>query len=94
MTKSLQGMMLLGAIVLCCYMLSFYQTTSAAPHAPPPFANSVEQRFETINELREIRELMKEHNALVKEQIALLRSGEVKVVMATADKQAERAAEQ
>lgn len=94
MTKSLQGMLLLGMLVLCCGMLSFYQTTSAAPQAPPPFANAVEQRMETVNELREIRALMKEQNALAKEQIALLRSGEVKVVVVTVEKQAEKTAEQ
>lgn len=94
MSKPPQGMLWIGVILLGCCMLGFYQTTSAAPQAPPPFANAVEQRIETINELREIRALMKEQNALVKEQIALLKSGEVKVVVVAAEKQAEKTAEQ
>ncbi len=86
MRKPVRGMLLVGAVALCCCVLSFYRATDAAPRAEPPFANSVEQRIETINELREIRALMKEQNALVKEQIALLRSGEVKVIVVAPEK--------
>lgn len=86
MPKSVRGMLLVGAIALGCGVLSLYRDTNAAPREPP-FANSVEQRFETITELREIRTLMKEHNELLKEQIALLRSGEVKVVVVAPEKQ-------
>lgn len=69
--------MLLAANVLCYGVLSFYQTTDAAPPrsgGKPPFANAVEQRMETIRELREIKQLLKEQNAL-------LRSGGLKVVV-------------
>ncbi len=40
----------------------------------PPFANAVEQRAETIRLLREIRDLLREQNALLK-------SGKVRVVV-------------
>ncbi len=56
-------------------MLGFHRPSSAAPGAGnEPFANAVEQRAEMIAELREIGVLLKEQNAL-------LRSGEVKVVI-------------
>jgi hypothetical protein len=56
-------------------VLSFYRTTGAAPPKPKqPFANSVEQRMEMIKELREIKVLLKEQNAL-------WRSGTVRVVV-------------
>ena len=48
-------------------MLGFYSTGGAAPQAgQPPFANSVEQRAEMVRELREIKELLKEQNALLR----------------------------
>ena len=56
-------------------MLGLYQTTSAgSPGTPPPFANTTESRLEMIQGLKEIRDLLKEQNAL-------LRSGEVKVIV-------------
>jgi len=70
--------LLIAANVLCYCVLSFYQTTDAA--APrkvgpgPPFANSVEQRAAMIKTLGDIRELLKEQNAL-------LGSGKLKVVV-------------
>ena len=67
--------LLIAANVLFLCVLSFYRTTGAAPpKAKQPFANSVEQRMEMINELREIRGLLKEQNAL-------LLSGKVRVVV-------------
>ena len=49
-------------------VLGFYSSSGAAPQGgQPPFANSVEQRNETIRELREIKELLKEQNALLRE---------------------------
>jgi hypothetical protein len=54
-----------NAAVLC--MLGFYSTGGAAPQAgQPPFANSVEQRAEIAQELREIKELLKEQNNLLR----------------------------
>lgn len=48
-------------------VLGFYSTLGAAPQAgQPPFANPVEQRAEQVRELREIKELLKEQNALLK----------------------------
>ena len=54
-----------NATVLC--MLGLYSTGGAAPQAgQPPFANSVEQRAEIVQELREIKELLKEQNTLLR----------------------------
>ena len=48
-------------------VLGFYGAVGAAPQAgQPPFANPVEQRADMIRELREIKELLKEQNALLK----------------------------
>ena len=55
-------------------VLGFYSTLGAAPPAGQlPFANPVEQRADQLRELREIKELLKEQNEL-------LRSGAVKAV--------------
>ncbi len=78
--------LLVAANVLCYCVLSFYQTTDAAPRPPsrspsrPPFANSVEQRMEMINLLKEIRDQLKQQNAL-------LRSGKLQVVVSPPGKQ-------
>lgn len=67
--------LLIAANVLFCCVLSFYRTSEAAPKAAPaPFANSVQQRMEMIAQLKEIKDLLKEQNAL-------LRSGNLKVVV-------------
>ncbi|MBN2477608.1 MAG: hypothetical protein JXB62_23575 [Pirellulales bacterium] len=74
--------LLIAANVLCYCVLGYYQTTEAMqrkPSAPPPFANSVQQRNEMITLLRDVRGLLKEQNAL-------LRSGEVKVVVVQPEK--------
>jgi hypothetical protein len=48
-------------------VLGFYRTLGAAPQAgQPPFANPVEQRAEMVRELREIKDLLKEQNALLR----------------------------
>jgi hypothetical protein len=48
-------------------VLGFYSTLGAAPQAgQPPFANPVEQRAEQVRELREIKELLKEQNELLR----------------------------
>lgn len=66
------------AIVVCCCVLSFYRASDAAQRTPsppkPPFASAVEQRIETINELKAIRELLKEQNRLIREQNEMFRS--------------------
>jgi len=69
--------MLIVANVVCYCVLSFYQTGVAAPRAGgvPPFANAVEQRIEMINQLKQVNQLLKEQNAL-------LRGGQLKVVVA------------
>jgi hypothetical protein len=68
--------LLLIVNVLGYCVLSFYQTTMAAAPGTVqmPFSNSVEQRLETVEQLKEIKELLKEQNAL-------LRSGDVKVIV-------------
>jgi hypothetical protein len=48
-------------------VLGFYSTLGATPQAgQPPFANPVDQRADQIRELREIKELLKEQNELLK----------------------------
>jgi hypothetical protein len=60
-------MLLVTANVSVLGVLGFYSIGGAAPQSgQPPFANSVEQRAETIAELREIKELLKEQNALLR----------------------------
>ena len=67
--------LLITANVLCYCVLSFYRTTDAAPaKGYPPFANSVEQRGEMVVQLREIKDLLREQNTL-------LRSGNLKVIV-------------
>ena len=65
-------MMLVGANVLAWCVLSYQQTSNAAPGEP--FANAVAQRAEMVAELKEIK-------ALLKEQNALLRTGKIRVVV-------------
>ena len=66
MTRRTVPMLLIAAAVLFCCVLSFYRATeAAAPPAKAPFANSVDQRFQMINELKGIRALLKEQNALL-----------------------------
>jgi hypothetical protein len=55
-------------------VLGFHQTTATANQAgKPPFANAIEQRMEMIAHLKEIKELLREQNAL-------LRSGKLPLV--------------
>jgi hypothetical protein len=55
-----------GNIVLLG-VLGFYQTAATANQAgKPPFANAIEQRMEMIAHLKEIKELLKEQNALLR----------------------------
>jgi len=62
------------ANVIVVGVLGFYSTLGAAPQQGQlPFANPVEQRADQIRELREIKELLKEQNEL-------LRGGAVKGV--------------
>lgn len=57
-------------------VLGFYRASSAqAPQANPPFANSVDQQAEIINQLKEV-------NRHLREQNALLRSGALQVTIA------------
>lgn len=67
--------LLVAGNVLAWCVLGFYQGSHAAPqNGQPPFANAVEQRAESIQELKAI-------NALLAEQLALLKSGKLKVVV-------------
>ncbi len=68
-------MLLVIANVLCYCVLSFYQTSVAQNSAPrPTLANPVQERIEMISRLEDIRDLLKEQNALLK-------SGQVKVIV-------------
>lgn len=67
--------------VLFFCVLGFYQTSRAAPKkdAQPPFANSVGQRQEIIEQLKEV-------NRQLRQQNALLQNGRLTVVIAEQDK--------
>ena len=68
-------MLLVVACVLSSCVLVFHQTGTAQNSAPEPtLANAVEARRQMITNLQEIKELLKEQNAL-------LRSGQIKVVV-------------
>jgi hypothetical protein len=55
------------ANVVVASVLGFYSTLGAAPQAgQPPFANPVDQRADQVRELREIKELLKEQNELLR----------------------------
>ncbi|HOM16711.1 MAG TPA: hypothetical protein PLQ00_05240 [Thermoguttaceae bacterium] len=74
-SKSHGWMVFLWIFVLICGVLSLYRTSGTAAPAPvEPFANAVAQRSEMIAHLKEIRDLLKEQNALLK-------SGELRVVL-------------
>lgn len=73
--NNLRWAVIFGANVLFIGVLAFYQPGNAAqPNAKEPFANSVEQREAMITELKQM-------NAQLKEQNALLRSGKLKVIV-------------
>jgi hypothetical protein len=81
MTRRAGWALLVAANVVCYCVLSFYQTSNAQQRTggEAPFANSVEQRIEMVNELKEIKNLLKEQNAL-------LRSGNLKVIVTLPEK--------
>ena len=67
--------LLLAANALFCGVLSFHQMGDAAPPGPSqPFANSIEQRGDMVAQLKEINGQLHELNAL-------LRSGNLQVVV-------------
>ena len=64
---------LLTVLVSACMLVLVERpTVPASAFAEQPFANSVEQRAEMINELRAIRQLLLDQNALLREQNKLL----------------------
>jgi hypothetical protein len=76
--KSLWLLIAANAIILC--VLSFYRSSPAAPPGPPQvFANPISQRDAIIEQL-------KETNRLLREQNALLRGGQIRVVIAELEK--------
>jgi hypothetical protein len=79
-TKARFGILVAINVLGLC-MLGFYRPTSAAPpEESQPFANSVEQRAEMIAQLKEVV-------AELKDQNALLRSGNLKVLVSLDKKQ-------
>ena len=70
-----QFLCLLALNLVVLGVLGLYQARVASTQeSPPPFANAVEQRNAMIDELKNI-------NAQLKEQIELLRSGNLKVLV-------------
>ena len=62
---------LVAANVVAWCMLSFYGSTGAAPTtAKQPFRNPVEQRQQIIRELQDIKALLKEQTAVIREAAA------------------------
>jgi Asp-tRNA(Asn)/Glu-tRNA(Gln) amidotransferase A subunit family amidase len=67
MTPACRWTLLVTANAALCGVLGFYSTLGAAPQSgQPPFANPIDQRAEMVRELREIKELLKEQNALLR----------------------------
>ncbi len=69
--------LLIALNLFCWYMLGLQQPTSKAQqntNGELPFANSVVQRFDAIDQLKQI-------NAQLKEQNAFLRSGNLRVLV-------------
>lgn len=59
-----------AAASLALGVLLFYSTLGAAPPAgQSPFVDATVQREEMLRELKAIRELLREQNALLKEQL-------------------------
>ena len=59
---------LLGANLFIWGVLSFYESSQAAPQGgKQPFSNAVEQRHEIIRELQQVSALLKEQNQLLRE---------------------------
>ena len=64
----------LAALLLVAGVLGLWGIAGAQPvpgsgAGKPPFANAVDQRDEMIRELRDIRTLIKEQNALLKQLV-------------------------
>lgn len=55
-----------AVLVIGCMLWLIVPTFAQPQGGQPPFSNAVEQRNEMIRELREIRELMKEQNDLLR----------------------------
>lgn len=73
-TKLRFGIILAINLLGLCVLGLYRPTHAAPPEESQPFANSVEQRAEMISQLKEIV-------AELKEQNALLRSGNLKVLV-------------
>jgi hypothetical protein len=70
----------IAPLLLLVGVLGLWGTAVAQPEPTPgagrpPFANAVDQREEMIRELREIRGLIKEQNALLKQLVDHGQSG-------------------
>ena len=65
--KIVRSCALLAAGLLVAGIAAVWRGAEAAPQAgQPPFRNAVEQREEMVRELREIKLLIKEQNALLR----------------------------
>ena len=70
-TVPFRSLVACAAVVGLLYMLGFYSLSSAAPAGgKPPFEDAAMQREEMIRELRDIKELIREQNGLLKESLA------------------------
>ncbi|MBC8356509.1 MAG: hypothetical protein H8E66_31395 [Planctomycetes bacterium] len=65
--KLFRWIALLSANLLLWGVLSFHESSNAAPPSgQPPFANAVEQRHEMVRELQHIKTLLQEQNQLLR----------------------------
>lgn len=73
MPRKVIGLVLLAGVI-AAFMLGFSGRFSAAQNrSSPGLANPLEQRAEMIQELRAIRNLLREQNDLIREELQLLR---------------------
>ncbi|MEN6450443.1 MAG: hypothetical protein ABFC96_08130 [Thermoguttaceae bacterium] len=74
MNRATPWWLLVIAAIVCLGVLTFYQASQAQSGSRPTQSNAPEDRKEMITNLEEIKNLLKEQNAL-------LRSGQVKVIV-------------
>ena len=82
--KNRKPVLALGGVVIVWMGLAWLaRTESSAQVARQPFASSIEQRQETIDQLRKL-------NRLMEKQLELLTSGKLKVIVIERPKQDDR----
>lgn len=73
-TRSFVVSVAVATIVLCLVLIRTPGATATAQEGKQPFANSIEQRQQTVEELKKL-------NTLMQKQLDLLQSGKVRVIV-------------